>query len=755
VAVRKSFLALAALLAAALPHSVAAAATESSATVVSSSASPAAPGQAVTLTATVSGAGTPTGTVSFEDFIVQGSPAPIGSADLVNGQASVTVSLPVGVHFITARYGGDQTFFGSAGSLTQRWGPTVPARVGVFASPNPAPTGTPVTLNGFVFAAAGAAQATGTVTFSDGSTVLGSAPLGAPDFGVDGIVTSASLTTSTLAAGTHSITMSFPGDANLDAAASAPASVVIGQPVATSTFLSSFPNPSAPGQAVIFGINVSPQAPATPFPSGPVTLLEGAIVVGSGQVVSGSGSISVSTLAPGSHQIVASYGGDGSSFAPSTSQPVTQTVLGGGGAAPTNVFLSGPSQVTFGQTVTVTASVTSLAPGTPTGSIVFTTTGPVPGATVPLGPGATASFTFTPPSGGGFSIDAAYGGDATFAASTARLPLLLIVAPIATATTLSASVNPGGSGQPVTFTAHVTPATTASPPLSGEVTFLDGLEPLATVALDSSGAATLTIASLALGQHSVTAQYVGSLDYGASVSPPLVETIAKPATATAIASSVNPAATGEAVALSASVSAESGVPTGTVAFRDGATVLASVALSGGQATFTTAALGAGHHAIAAVYSGDASFQGSASDALDQVVLVQRVTSVTLTSSRNPSHAGQGVRFTATITSPVPAGTAPTGTVTFRDGAKVLGTAKVHADGTAHLEVSTLAAGSHGITARYEGDAAYAPHTSDALTQVVQAPNPCPPGPSGDLIRWPSMFAQACCVVLHIRSVIAA
>jgi len=749
---RKSFLALAALLAAALPHAVAAAATESSATVVSSNASPAAPGQAVTLTATVSGAGTPTGTVSFEDFIVQGSPAPIGSADLVNGQASVTVSLPVGVHFITARYGGDQTFFGSAGSLTQRWGPTVPAKAGVFASPNPAPTGTPVTLNGFVFAAAGAAQATGTVTFSDGSAVLGSAPLGPPDFGVDGVLTSASLTVSTLTAGTHSITMSFPGDANLDAATSAPASVVIGQPVATSTFLSSFPNPSAQGQAVTFGITVSAQGPATPFPSGPVTLLDGGAVIGTGQVVSGNASISISTLAPGSHQIVAGYGGDGSNFAPSTSQPITQTVLGGGAAA-TNVFLSGPSQVTFGQTVTVTASVTSLAPGTPTGNVVFTTTGAVPGATVPLGPGATASFTFTPPSAGGFSINAAYGGDATFAASTARLPLLLIVAPIATATTLSTSANPGGVGQPVTFTAHVTPATTASPPLSGQVTFLDGLEPLATIALDPSGAATLTIASLALGQHSVTAQYVGSLDYGVSVSAPLVETIAKPATATAIASSVNPAATGEAIALSAFVSAESGVPTGTVAFMDGATVLASVALSGGQATFTTAALAAGHHAIAAVYSGNASFQGSASGALDQVVLVQRVTSVTLTSSRNPSHAGQGVRFTATITSPVPAGTAPTGTVTFRDGATVLGTAKVRADGTAHLEVSTLAAGSHGITARYEGDAAYAPHTSDALTQVVQAPDRCPRGPSGDMIRWPSMFAQACCVVFHIRSVI--
>jgi hypothetical protein len=69
-------------------------------------------------------------------------------------------------------------------------------------------------------------------------------------------------------------------------------------------------------------------------------------------------------------------------------------------------------------------------------------------------------------------------------------------------------------------------------------------------------------------------------------------------------------------------------------------------------------------------------------------------------------------------------------VTFRDGDTVLGTAKVRRDGTARLDVDTLAAGSHVITARYEGDAAYVPATSNGLTQVVQSRPRCPRGLAG-------------------------
>src|SRR5262249_45559811 len=60
-------------------------------------------------------------------------------------------------------------------------------------------------------------------------------------------------------------------------------------------------------------------------------------------------------------------------------------------------------------------------------------------------------------------------------------------------------------------------------------------------------------------------------------------------------------------------------PTGTVTFNEGATVLATATLSGGQATFSTSTLATATHSITAVYSGDSIFTGSTSPVLVQTV----------------------------------------------------------------------------------------------------------------------------------------
>jgi hypothetical protein len=91
------------------------------------------------------------------------------------------------------------------------------------------------------------------------------------------------------------------------------------------------------------------------------------------------------------------------------------------------------------------------------------------------------------------------------------------------------------------------------------------------------------------------------------------------------------------------------------------------------------------------------------------------TSVTLTSSQNPSNFGQAVTFTATVT-----GASPTGTVTFKDGATVLGTSTLNA-GRAAFTTSSLSVGNHPITAVYGGDTNNAASTSPVLAQVVGIP----------------------------------
>lgn len=69
------------------------------------------------------------------------------------------------------------------------------------------------------------------------------------------------------------------------------------------------------------------------------------------------------------------------------------------------------------------------------------------------------------------------------------------------------------------------------------------------------------------------------------------------------------------------------------------------------------------------------------------------------------------------------GTSPavsvSGTVTFKDGAKVLGSSQVNLQGIATFSTSSLAIGTHPLTATYAGAGDYAPSTSPVVNEVVR------------------------------------
>jgi|HubBroStandDraft_6_1064221.scaffolds.fasta_scaffold00195_25 hypothetical protein len=185
-------------------------------------------------------------------------------------------------------------------------------------------------------------------------------------------------------------------------------------------------------------------------------------------------------------------------------------------------------------------------------------------------------------------------------------------------------------------------------------------------------------------------------------------------TTTTFKSSLSPSGFGGPVTFTADVTAASGSATGNVTFKDGATVLGTVALSGGVAKFTTSALAVGSHSITADFLGSTYFLASASAAQTQVVKNDSTTGVT--SSANPSKYGETVTLTATIkhtATPI-----PTGTVTFKSGTTVLATVAVSATGTAKYTASNLAVATHSITAVYGGDSNYVSSSSTPLSQVV-------------------------------------
>ena len=185
-------------------------------------------------------------------------------------------------------------------------------------------------------------------------------------------------------------------------------------------------------------------------------------------------------------------------------------------------------------------------------------------------------------------------------------------------------------------------------------------------------------------------------------------------TSTSLTSSSNPAFVGQSVTFSASVTSQNGtVPTGRIAFANRATVLATVPLVGNSATYTTTFSKAATFSISAIYSGDACCRPSSKTMSE---IVQRYTTKTsLTGTPSPSIYGRSVTLTATVAASAPSGS--TGTVTFKNGTTILGSA-VLTSGNATLTRTNLPVGANSLTATYDGDTYNAGSTSAVVVQNV-------------------------------------
>ena len=93
------------------------------------------------------------------------------------------------------------------------------------------------------------------------------------------------------------------------------------------------------------------------------------------------------------------------------------------------------------------------------------------------------------------------------------------------------------------------------------------------------------------------------------------------------------------------------------------------------------------------------------------------TTTTVTSSLNPSTHNRSVTFTATVVAKSPGTATPTGTVTFKDGSRTIGSRTLSA-GRASFSMSNLSKGAHQITAVYGGSSGLLTSTSPVLTQTV-------------------------------------
>ena len=145
-------------------------------------------GSSITFTATVSGAAPPTGTVTFTGLTYNGI-TPVNTTLASNvplnasGQASFTTSSLVaggafhGSHFITATYNGDASHSAAAVTMVQKIHASG-STLALVSSPNPSNFGQTVVITATVSSLpAGGGTPTGMITFQDGATVIGQAPL--------------------------------------------------------------------------------------------------------------------------------------------------------------------------------------------------------------------------------------------------------------------------------------------------------------------------------------------------------------------------------------------------------------------------------------------------------------------------------------------------------------------------------------------------------------------------------------------------
>jgi hypothetical protein len=575
---------------------------------LSSTQNPSVYAQAVTLNVSVkqdpnSTKGTPTGTVTFTDTF-QGTTNPIGTTQTLNasGNAGLQLTnLAVGTHVITANYSGDTYYSGAASNpLSQVVQEQVTVTIASSSANDTSAYGTNVIFTSTVSVSGGIA-ASGSVSFYNGATFLGSGTL-------NGNI--ATYATANLPVGGNPITANYTDTNNVTGTSSVLTQIV---EQTTATTVASSANPSIHGTPVTLTAVVT--ATGTVVPTGTVTFLDGSTPIGTGTLTAAgpttaAATFQTSTLTAGTHAIIAAYGGDTNDFS-STSVAISQVV---NIASSATAIAASANPSIAGKALTLTATVTTNG-GTAAGTVNFYNGGTLLGAGTLNGVGV-ATFTTSTLRVGSYSITATYVGDSNDTGSTSAA-LSLTVSQATTAVRLVTSNSTVQVTGPVSFTATVTGNGGVA---TGNVTFMDGPNTLGSVAMNASGVATYTTSYLTVGTHNITAVYGGDANDAGSTSTGITEKVTAYATQTSLAASATSINTDqELTLLTTTTSSNGGAATGTITYMNGTTTLGSATVGvNGTATFSLNPA-AGQYSITAHYSGDALNAPSVSNAVTVTV----------------------------------------------------------------------------------------------------------------------------------------
>ncbi|MFD8278276.1 beta strand repeat-containing protein [Streptomyces solisilvae] len=567
----------------------------------------------------------------------------------------------------------------------------------VTSTPNPSVFGQSVTYTATVSGITAGTAPFGDVTFViTGGPTLGPVTLTAtgPDSGT------ASVTDSTLAAGSHLVTANFVNSTDPSDNSSGTTIQQVNQSATTTTVTFVPPAPVC-GETVTLTASVAAVPPGSGTPTGTVTFIisaDGPTVTGTLDA-SGNASVTVPGLSVGTHQVAAFYSGD-ADFAASNS-PLTPLTVNP--ASSTTALTVSPASPVCGESVTLCAQVSVVAPGTctPTGTVTFTVAGG-PTLTGTLDATGQACVTTSDIPVGTHAVTVTYEGNGDVAGSTDSGTVTVGQG----ASTTSVTVTPAAPvcGETITICAQVTvvPPSTCTP--TGTVTFVISGGPTLTGTLDATGQACVTTNALTAGSYTVTATYGGSTDIASSTGTASI-TVGQGVSTISVNALPSPSVCGEPVTICAQVTVvppSTCTPTGTVTFViSGGPTLTGTLDATGQACVTTSDIPVGPHTVTATYAGDGDVMGSTATTPVTVNQASSTTALTITPP-SPS-CGQSVTLCAQVTTTPPGTCTPTGTVTFTVAGGPTLTGTLDATGQACVTTSAIPVGTHAVMATYSGD----------------------------------------------------
>ncbi len=687
-------------------------------------------GTTETLTATVSGNGTPyptpTGNIDFYDNGVN-----LGPATLNSGVATYqkTGLLGTATHSFSATYDGDNNYGTVSATANSSTAASATSLV-LTVSPNPPVSGTTTTLTAtLTYTLTNNTAPSGSVSFFEDGAQIGSGTL-------SGAVATLTSTTLSSAAG-HTFYAVYAADANyltstsptITTAASS-AGTAMSYPTLTVS-----PDPPVSGNTTTLMATVIGSF-GSGLPAGTVTFYEDGTSIGSSPLINQGSTLNgfmVATLnsttitGTAAHNFSATYAGS-TVYAGSNSNTVATNASGSLQASGLTLALS-PNPPVAGSTATLTGVIATTGTVAPTGTITLYYDDP-PGG-LPLNVVTVTGKTVTLSSGNGSLFlgnlyNAVYSGDSNYAGSTSQnlTPQASQVSTTLTAAVASTSVAAGGTD---VLTATIAPASTLSTAPTGTMTFSSAQGTLCSGTVTSttfSCTATLTTT----GTQTITASYTGDTNYLASTSTnaPTVTVGSTTAGTGVLIASATPSASvmyGNTVTLSSTLtSTVTGGPSGTVTFSIAgtttATYTAALVSNGSTAATATYAIptpAPGTYVITATCT-SSNVTCTTLSATASLTVIKGATTTTLTASPTSPLVGQTTVFTATVT---PASTsvnaaalAPTGTVIFYVNGTSVSEALVNGIAT-YSTVLTATTGNY-VTAVYSGDTNWNGSTSSQL-----------------------------------------